>query len=159
VPSPLDPDTNVGAIYRLMREDPRTAEILERLLNDGEYFERNPDDRSALPEAQRRALVAMARQPETRRVLVEAALDDLTVRSRSVEARLKEARETGTSGPAYDVVVVGAGIHDQILNNVLTKERPGLRVLTIEQSDSVASNFGGVPAGLTELPPGRSRAA
>ncbi|MEZ0230789.1 MAG: hypothetical protein ACAI25_19370 [Planctomycetota bacterium] len=131
-------------LYRLVREDYRTAAILRRLEADSSYFETNPAPKTSVPDGDRRRAVALARNELTNRLLVEGALEDLRARSRTILEGLERARATNATVPesqVWDSIVVGAGIHDQVLNNTLAKDSADLRVLTIERSNVVASNF------------------
>src|SRR6516164_7783025 len=86
----------------------------------------------------------MARDPALLQAEVSAALADLRRRSATLASKL-EATKSGNSldatAQSWDVVVIGGGIHDQILQNVLAKDGSRLRVLTIERTDRIASNF------------------
>ncbi|MEZ0230788.1 MAG: hypothetical protein ACAI25_19365, partial [Planctomycetota bacterium] len=131
-------------LYRLARDDYRTAEALRRLEADERYYETNPAARTSVSDGDRRRAVALARDEGLARLQVELALADLRARSRRISEGLARARTTGTVVPnaqVWDVLVVGAGIHDQVLNNVLARDSSNLRVLTVEKMDVVASNF------------------
>lgn len=140
----LGGETGIGALYEVLRNDFRTAPTLERLENDREYFATNPNATSSVSESERRRIVAMARNGDIGKLLFEAALEDLRLRSRELARSLASAKRTGvtnTRAQVWDIVIVGGGIHDQIINNTLTARNPNLRVLSIETTNLVASNF------------------
>ena len=139
----LDTERNLGALYEVLSNDYRTAGTVSRLENDAAYFATNPNANTSVSEAERKKIVAMARNGDINRLLFEASLEELRFRSRELR-RLLDATRGGTPNPkaqVWDVLIVGGGIHDQIINNVLSSSNPNLRVLTVEETNLVASNF------------------
>lgn len=66
------------------------------------------------------------------------ALASLHQRSAEVVEKLMAVKPPGDAPLLYDVVVIGAGIHEQIFQNTLLAEGSTLKVLTIERGQVVS---------------------
>ncbi len=97
----------------------------------------------------RSTLVATMKTPERRRALREGSLADMRTESRALNRRLEAVQKKSKDDPrfideasqVYDVISIGAGVHDTIFNLEVGKSRPDLKVLTVEASEDVAGVF------------------
>lgn len=80
-------------------------------------------------------LVALVKDPDTRRLLAETAQADLTLRSADTKARVK------AGGVRVDILFIGAGLHEQNMQNALRQVAPWLKTLTTERTELVGSTF------------------
>ena len=88
------------------------------------------------PDRARAAIVAVA-QPGLLDVAYTEALASLQCRSAALELELSAVPATD-SLRTFDVVILGAGIHEQIFQNVLRAEGDPLRVVTLERGSVVS---------------------
>ena len=113
---PQVPESHVDRVTRLMDQDPRFAAEVTRVMADLEALKGRPTARLRGKD------------------LGEAALEDLQRRSRSLQAEVEESQNVGLSS-TWDVIVVGAGLHDEIITTELERQNPFLRVLTVHSED------------------------
>eukprot|EP00732_Lithocolla_globosa_P000184 Lithocolla_globosa_v1_NODE_41_length_8221_cov_7.943914.p3 type:complete len:334 gc:universal NODE_41_length_8221_cov_7.943914:7974-6973(-) len=73
--------------------------------------------------------------------LFAQALACLHQKSSHLERSLLKKDKVSTQLDLFDVIVIGAGIHDQIIQNVFREEDVQLRILTIERSRFIADTF------------------
>ncbi|MEZ4751203.1 MAG: hypothetical protein R3B54_11460 [Bdellovibrionota bacterium] len=125
---------------KLDRLPPVTAHFIE-MVRGAQLFSRIYERNLRLaqgsrPEATfRDQVVALAKDEDLRRLLAEIAQEEFETRS---AAEKKKAAE----GPRkVDVFVIGAGLHDQHVQNAFTQLAPGLDSLSWEAADNVASTF------------------
>ena len=121
---------SVESILSLARENPNFSSRLNRML---------PAD-----PTQREILVAALQDDDLRRIIAEASLSHL--KRRASGAQILGTADAPAYPEAFDIVFIGAGIHEANMQSAIRQMAPDLRVLTVEQSDTVASTFsaGGV---------------
>ena len=81
---------------------------------------------------------------DSRRLLNESMLSELRKKSAKLANRLEEKSKDTVIDEAtqvHDVFVVGAGVQSTIFAQGIKQENPDIKVMVVEQSDMVASNF------------------
>jgi len=86
-------------------------------------------------EFRKLVLPIMRFEPNHREALISMMEADLRQRSALLEKRIGDLRTE------YDVVIVGAGIHGTIALQSLLRQKPNLKILVIEESDTAAATF------------------
>lgn len=122
-------------LLRLAKADPRTSRAIAFNQRDNLALE-DYKLRSEQDQKDRRDLVSIAKEDTLRKQVVRAALADLRRKSNVLESELKLNKSN-----IVDVLGVGMGIHMSIASNTLSRARPDLRFLIVEESDLVASTF------------------
>lgn len=136
--------TTCDALLRLLLNEPGVERVLKQRKTDRELLDSNGVDADSPSQRARNLLLGMARDTQLRRLLVNALLADQTVRSRNLEEQLTAAansKEIDERSQLWNIIVLGAGIHDQIVNNILANENSSLKVLTIEKENTLVPNF------------------
>lgn len=110
---------NLEALIAMAQGDPVYGPRLDRVLAGGNSL--------------REQIVALAKDGELRRLLVQAAHSDLIRRSNEEQAR--------GDGKRVDVAIVGAGLVEQNLQNSLRQQPKEVETLTYETTNLVASTF------------------
>lgn len=131
-------------LYTALSEGMFTGRTMAENLADTKLLLSNGYKATDPAQAGRKELLAMARDAQYRPLLVDALLADLRRRSDTLEAALAAAARSGKIDEAaqvYDHVVIGAGIHDQILANTVALKNPAVKGLTISDGDGIADNF------------------
>jgi len=93
----------------------------------------------------RKRFLSAAYDDVSREYLISSIMGDLKEKSRNILNRLKKyklSNKYDEASQAYDVLVVGAGVQEGVIQNGFAQFGPDFKVVTIEQSDLVAKNFG-----------------
>ncbi len=96
----------------------------------------------------RKKFLAASADQGSLKLVVNSVMADLRNESTRILSRLKKfkgAAKVDEASQTYDVLVIGAGVQDGILQNSFKQFSPDLKVVSVEQSNLVANTFGMSP--------------